>query len=889
MGKLIQHLAAKTGDRNGEWLPLRLHLSDTAAVSDYLITHYLSDSVQAQTDIPPDQLRKTIVFLAFVHDIGKATALFQSRITQQLPLCRERLTADGAAVPACGSYLNPTASTHPLAGEVILKLLGCPSSVAEIVGAHHGTPADQQAVDLQAKDRAYPENYFGINTPKQQTLWRSVWTDIVSEALAVSGYADLTELPQLSAKIQVLLTGILIMADWIASNSDYFPLLPEDADTDDPAARAEFCLQKLAFPEIWCSHHDYFSQTLFRQCFTFTPNAVQTEFLQTVSECEKPGLFILEAPMGCGKTEAALMGADILAAKTQRSGIFFGLPSQATANGIFPRIMQWVGQQSKDAYRSIQLVHGSAVQNSIFTGLRKGIPNHAVMQDDPDNGLIAHSWFAGSKQACLDQFVIGTVDRLLMMALKRRHLMLLHLGLSQKVVVIDECHAYDTYMNQYLEQALRWLGSYGTPVILLSATLPAKRRTALAAAYLQAKRLDAAASESADYPLLTWTDGSEVRMQTLSAAHLHQNVIDTVFLPENELIQTVMTVMDAGGCTGIILNTVRAQAAAAQLREQFPYAEIILCHSQFIQPDRADIEKRILERAGKQSKPEIRRNTIIIGTQVLEQSLDIDFDLLITELCPMDLLLQRMGRLHRHIRNDRPAALKKAVCRILGSETEYDTGSVMIYGEWLLKQTVLHLPTEIRLPADISPLVQAVYRAEDSDDRAYQDYQKEQQEKRSSAKAFLLGKPKNAKFSMLLDRSVFGNDTEAEASVRDGISSVEVLVVMRSEDGMLHFLPHQDMKQELHPQTLPDDDTCRQIAVQKLRLPSELCQPYNLRSTLNALETQCSAIMKVWGLSPWLHGQLLLILDEWLTASVGTFRLTYDAETGLHYESEAKA
>ena len=885
----MQHLAAKTGDRDGEWLPLRFHLSDTACVSEYLLTHFLSDSFRMHTEISPELLKKTVLFLAYVHDIGKATALFQSRITRQLPLCRDRLIADGVSIPACGSYLNPNASPHPLAGEVILKRLSCPASVAEIVGAHHGAPAEWMTVAQQAEDHTYQENYFGSITPGQQILWHTVWSEILSEALNVSGFSDVSELPELSTQIQILLTGILITADWIASNTDYFPLLPEDTDTDDPKARAEYGLQKLAFPEIWYSQHSFFSQTLFRQCFSFSPNTVQAEFLQIVSACEKPGLFILEAPMGCGKTEAALMGADILAAKTDRSGIFFGLPSQATANGIFPRIMQWAELQSNDAFHSIRLVHGSAAQNSVFAGLRKGIPNHAVMQDDSDSGLIAHSWFAGSKQACLDQFVIGTVDRLLMMALKRRHIMLLHLGLSQKVVVIDECHAYDTYMNQYLEQALRWLGSYGTPVILLSATLPAQRRAALTAAYLQSRRFDAAAAESAAYPLLTWTDGTDIRMRTLSADHLHQTVIETVFLPEHELVQTVADVLTAGGCTGIILNTVRrAQVVAAQLFEHFPDAEIILCHAQFIQPDRAKIEKKILDKIGKNSNPETRRNTIIVGTQVLEQSLDIDFDLLITELCPMDLLLQRMGRLHRHIRNDRPAALKKAMCRILGSDTEFERGSVMIYGEWLLKQTVRHLPAEIRLPADISPLVQAVYSAEDNSDRAYQDYQKKQQEKSQSAKAFLLGKPKGAKFSMLIDRSVFGNDTEAEASVRDGISSVEVLVVRRSADGMLHLLPQENMQQALNPHILPDDETCRIIAAQKLRLPSALCQHYNLRSTVTALESQCGTVMQTWGLSPWLHGQLLLILDEGLKASVGAFRLTYDAETGLHYESEAK-
>ena len=889
----LQNLVAKTGDHDGEWLPLSIHLADTVNVTKYLSEHFLADSIWKQADVPSVQIKQMAVFHAYVHDIGKATALFQSRITPNLPLCRDRLRAAGADIPSVQYFSSGQATPHSLAGAVILMKNGCPDSTAEIIGAHHGSPSDRSAVDLQANEHAYAENYFDRTSPEQARLWHAAWSEIISEALRLSGFSDVSELPPLSAKAQMLLTGILIMADWIASNTVYFPLIPDEAPTGeiDLEKRALVGLRKLAFPEIWHSQHTCFSQSLFRQSFSFAPRIMQSEFLRIISECDRPGLFILEAPMGCGKTEAALMGADILAAKTDRSGIFFGLPSQATANGLAPRMTEWAQKQSEDAYHSIQLVHGAAAFHTLFTSLRKGIPNHAFTSDETDDcGLISHSWFAGSKQACLDQFVIGTVDRMLMMALKRRHIMLLHLGLSQKVVVIDECHAYDTYMNQYLEQALRWLGSYGTPVILLSATLPAKRRAALAAAYLQSKRMDADISESSAYPLLTWTDGGELQMRTLSAAHLHQTIIETAFLPESELVQSVTDVMNAGGCTGIILNTVRrAQAVAAQLQEQVHDAEIILCHAQFIQMDRADIEKKILAKVGKHSTANIRRRTIIIGTQVLEQSLDIDFDLLITDICPMDLLLQRMGRLHRHIRNDRPAALQKAVCRILGSDTEFERGSIMIYGEWLLKQTVRHLPAEIRLPADISPLVQAVYSAEDANDRAFQNYQNEQQEKRSSAKAFLLGKPKGANFSMLLDRSVFGNDTEAEASVRDGISSVEVLVVMQTADGKLRMLLHQENQQALDPHILPDDETCRMLAMQKLRLPSALCQHYNLRMTVCALESQCGAVMKVWGMSPWLHGQLLLIFDEGLTASVGAFRLTYDTKTGLHYESEAKA
>ena len=110
MHRMLRHLAAKTGDRSGEWLPLWLHLADTACVAEYLLTHFLSDSFKEYEGFSPELLRKTVLFLAYAHDIGKATALFQSRITQHLPLCRERLIADGVSVPACGSFLNQNAS-----------------------------------------------------------------------------------------------------------------------------------------------------------------------------------------------------------------------------------------------------------------------------------------------------------------------------------------------------------------------------------------------------------------------------------------------------------------------------------------------------------------------------------------------------------------------------------------------------------------------------------------------------------------------------------------------------------------------------------------------------------------------------------------------------------
>lgn len=171
-------------------------------------------------------------------------------------------------------------------------------------------------------------------------------------------------------------------------------------------------------------------------------------------------------------------------------------------------MMQWGEKQSQNFYHSIQLKHGSSALNTCFQKIQRGIP-----EQETDSGLIVHSWFCDNKKACLADFVVATVDQMLMMALKRKHVMLLHVGLSEKVVVIDEVHAYDAYMNEYLEMALQWLGYYKTPVILLSATLPASRRMSLVRAYLGIRESEKAFENEMGYPLLTWTDGTEIRQK----------------------------------------------------------------------------------------------------------------------------------------------------------------------------------------------------------------------------------------------------------------------------------------------------------------------------------------------------------------------------------------
>ena len=491
-----------------------------------------------------------------------------------------------------------------------------------------------------------------------------------------------------------------------------------------------------------------------------------------------------------------------------------------------------------------------------------------------------------------------------MAALKQKHVMLRHLGLAGKVVIIDECHAYDAYMNRYLDRALEWLGWYRVPVILLSATLPARRRAELVEAYQQRRTPapDEPWKTSCGYPLLTWTDGEEVR-QTTIPLDTPSRTVQTVPLTEDGLPSFLREKMQAGGCAGVIVNTVKkAQAVARMLREALPEKEVQVFHAQFLMPDRAAREQELMERIGKHSTPVRRDGLIVVGTQVLEQSLDIDFDVMVTELCPMDLLLQRIGRLHRHTWRSRPQPMQAAVCAVLDTgEDAFDEGSAAVYGKWLLWRTRELLPQTIRLPEEISPLVQQVYgwAAEDklpedaASEKLCHNYELEQGKRKDRAEAYLVRHPKvykkipqlNTLDGWMADEGAC-SDPAARAAVRDGDPSVEVLVMVQERDGSIHFLPWQEGGRTVASDCPPQPEEALKIARQKLRLPAVFGKEWNVKRVVDELEADNRRLLAQWQLSPMLRGELVLLLDETLTAHLAGMTLHYDRENGLIYEKE---
>ena len=452
-------------------------------------------------------------------------------------------------------------------------------------------------------------------------------------------------------------------------------------------------------------------------------------------------------------------------------------------------------------------------------------------------------------------------------------------------------------MNRYLDRVLEWLGCYRVPVILLSATLPARRRAELVDAYCGRKSPEASWKTSCGYPLLTWTDGGRPSQQVIPTTKPSRTV-ETIFMTEEMLPGLLRRKLRDGGCAGIVVNTVRkAQQIAEQLKTALPEMEVVVFHAQFLMPDRAKREDELMRRVGKKSTPAERDRLVVVGTQVLEQSLDIDWDFEVTELCPMDLLLQRIGRLHRHGGRERPEPLQQACCAVLDTGTdEFDEGSKAVYGEWLLWRTRKLLPKAIRLPEDISPLVQDVYGWEQADKLAEDAqiaamraaYEVTQNKKAQKAEAYTIRHPETEEEALdnwMCDTNA-DTDDAARAAVRDGDMSIDVLLMMRRADGSIHFLPWQEDGRAVDAGSPPTQQDALQIARQKLRLPGVFSKAWNQKSVIDELEAENRRLLPLWQLSPLLRGELVLLLDEELTAHLAGWELSYDRENGLCYRKE---
>lgn len=509
-----------------------------------------------------------------------------------------------------------------------------------------------------------------------------------------------------------LLAGFCSVADWLGSNTDYFPYVsaaPLDVATYIASRResAQAVLRNSGLVTRALSVGGMQAVFPERQ-----PRQVQT----LVDDLpRKPGLTLIEAPTGSGKTEAALAYAAHLLADGLADSIVFALPTQATANAMLSRLEAVAARLFPGAGANIVLAHGKARYNPDFISLKAAARPGTVQSAREALVQCAHWLSQSRKRAFLGQIGVCTVDQVLLGVLPVRHNFVRRLGTGRSVLIVDEVHAYDSYMYGLLEEVLRRQRISGGSAVLLSATLPYSQRQLLCRAWNPAVSLD----RDEDYPLVTHvtSDGSESRYQ-LDAAYYPsprtvaiEQISSPAARPDDDLCVRILDAARAGARVAVIVNLVdHAQSLARRLRSVSSDVPIDLFHARYRFCDRQNRERDVLTKYG----PTITQGTtgrVLVATQVVEQSLDLDFDWLVTQLCPVDLLFQRLGRLHRHERHRPEQFSRPQVTVLIPEEKDFGRHSLIYEDVRVLWRTknLLEGAGQIKFPSAYRDWIEKAY------------------------------------------------------------------------------------------------------------------------------------------------------------------------------------
>ena len=623
-------------------------------------------------------------YLAALHDAGKITPWFQQKI-------HDAVGEDLALAPRGGEV------DHALLSGWILRRR-CGEHFAELAASHHGI---RQKLDYREDESS--ERCGGSG-------WSSLRWEILEEVLDSLGLAPLPSAPskltELDRKLEPAVCGAVIIADWLSSGIE----LPWGCDADDAQVRQK--VRSAGFMPLRVRKN-----LSFEAIFGFSPNALQQLCLNRGTPGE---INVIESEMGSGKTEAALYLAYRMLESGSANGIYFALPTQLTSEKIHARLNDFLGKILEDDRAEALLIHGDS-----WLDWELAVPPH----EDFYSSQRPDSWFQSKKRALLAPFGAGTVDQALLAVLNARHNTVRSFGLSGKVVIVDECHSYDSYTGSLLKELIRQLRELRCTVIVLSATLTERARREFS---LQEPPSPSAGFQA--YPLVSRTSpegGEELQPFAGSAP---RRVKISLTSDESAPFQTAWEKAAAGEQVLWIENTVkRAQEVFRQISNDLdlhPGCETGLIHSRFPRCVRSANEDRWVELLGKRGGDErAKRGRILVGTQVLEQSVDIDADFLITRLAPMDMLLQRTGRLWRHGFLPRPRGAERAVMiltdPLLEEPEKIEEGSFPPYEAYQICRTweVLRGRDSIELPGEIRPLLESVYmeRPEDGPLAALQE------------------------------------------------------------------------------------------------------------------------------------------------------------------------
>jgi CRISPR-associated endonuclease/helicase Cas3 len=656
-------LWGKWGDNGTDRYELLAHLLDTAAAMDAIISQWLPRTLLGRlSELVGADAAHVLRSAAALHDIAKATPYFQGQLlsprAESFGQHVDELRQAGFIFPdphSTSGEERRLLARHEIGAAALLTgdltLDTGPAGVAHIVAGHHGRwhiPGEHSIYEHPGVCRYYRE----LTT-------EGAWADAIADLrdiLTVTTGADST-LTVAQPAVVAILTPLVCLADWLASEHTNLNRgrLHLDKLRDDPGAFHQARLAEFtkSVPRLLGAPHK--PKGTFREVFGFAPTRPVQHALVTEHE---PRLTIAMVPMGEGKTEAAL--GSWLASAGERQGLFFALPTMSTADAMFSRVQAMFETVESDVLGTLS--HGRAILNSFYAPVPE---DTRVVTQERDGGLVPGDWFTGRHRALLAPVAVGTVDQLLSGVLRHRYGFMRIAAAAGKTVVLDEVHSYDPYMSELVCRLLEWLGWLHTDVVLLSATLPKRRLERYVNAYAKGRGVAVSDLEQVPYPaIVTVGEQGTTVLDLTEELSGREATIELEYRLGGDMITSAeaevrrLRNLYPEAKVGVIVNTVRAaQDLASRTVDLCP----MLLHSRLPASERARRVDEAIHQFGKHADPGAG---LLIATQVVEQSIDVDFDVLVSELCPAASLLQRMGRTWRHPR-DRPVGLGSATCIIL--------------------------------------------------------------------------------------------------------------------------------------------------------------------------------------------------------------------------------
>ncbi|OAI20660.1 CRISPR-associated helicase/endonuclease Cas3 [Methylomonas lenta] len=802
---------------------LPYHCLDVAAVADAWLktSKNLQRSFAGISGLNEEQTRAWLLFFIALHDYGKFDLRFQRKASAAWVAANPKLSAAPVQLngKAIKDYYHGPAGLYWFYNDLRERFSAgdgdfcfddnddwnawC-SWLAPVVG-HHGIVPEEHVKDSYEYDLCASDE---LKTSFRQS--RLQWLQILEQLfLQPAGITLDANPPELKTgknhqSAAIMLAGFCSVCDWLGSSERF---IYDDKPCGDLDALQRWYAVRLTIAEQALNDAGVIGQAKAYQSVDelLDPGNKPRQVQCLIEKLPKaPGLTIVEASTGSGKTETALAYAWQLLALGLADSIIFALPTQATANAMLSRLEKAAPLLFANQ-TNLVLAHGRARYQQDFIDLKQAcLPQTA--QGHEEAWVQCGQWLAQSrKRVFLGQIGVCTVDQVLVSVLPVKHKFVRGFGIGRSVLIIDEVHAYDSYMYGLLEAVLEQQRLTGGSAVLLSATLPFEQKRQLANAWNCALP-----DENKNYPLISHCQDGQVQFFDLSDLPEQMPTPTTVniellktpeLLPDADLLQRLLDAVEQGAQVCLVCNLVAvAQQLYQSLRQRVQQSptlneeQLLLFHSRFIFADRQKKEQTVLQCFAPESLERRKQGRLLIATQVVEQSLDLDFDWLITQLCPVDLLFQRMGRLHRHAKNQsgRPSGFTEPVCTVLLPENiDYDLHAV-IYGNsrvlWrtqqLLEQAKRETGSRLAFPVVYRPWIELVYGQEawsdepDAVTKNYETYKDACYTSHMSAKQLI-------RSSM---HELSDNDSTVAALTRDGEMSLNVLPVYLDDQGREHVL-----------------------------------------------------------------------------------------------------